>query len=151
MKTSKKSIEDFLRNRKLAVAGVSHDPKKFGHAVYSDLKTKGFDVYPINPGLDTISGQLCFHSVSTLPPDVKNLLIITPKTKTLDILKDAIAKGIDNIWIQQMSDTGEAIDYLKDKQVNLVSRECILMWTDPVSGFHKFHKTIKKIFGALPK
>lgn len=151
MKTSRKSIEKFLESRKLAIAGVSRDPKKFGHAVYLDLKKKGFEIYPINPDVDFIDGQPCFHSVNALPIDVRNLLILTPKNKTLEVLTEAIAKGIDNIWIQQMSETREALDYLKDKQVNLVSKQCILMWTEPVSGFHKFHKTLKKIFGALPR
>ncbi len=150
MKTSRKSIEQFLEGRKLAIAGVSRDPKKFGHVVYLDLKKKGFEIYPVNPETDTIEGQPCFQSVSSLPADVKHLLVITPKNNTLDVLKEAIGKDIDNIWIQQMSDTREALDYLKDKQVRLVSKQCILMWTEPVSGFHKFHKTLKKIFGALP-
>jgi len=150
MKTSRKSIEQFLEGRKLAIAGVSRDPKKFGHVVYLDLKKKGFEIYPVNPETDTIEGQPCFHSVSALPGDVKNLLVITPKNNTLEVVKEAMDKGFDNIWIQQMSDTREALDYLKDKPVNLVSKQCILMWTEPVSGFHKFHKTMKKIFGALP-
>ena len=150
MKTSRKSIEQFLEGRKLAIAGVSRDPKKFGHVVYLDLKKKGFEIYPVNPETDTIEGQPCFQSVSSLPADVKHLLVITPKNNTLDVLKEAIGKDIDNIWIQQMSDTREALDYLKDKQVRLVSKQCILMWTEPVSGFHKFHKTLKKIFGSLP-
>ncbi|MCX6241613.1 MAG: CoA-binding protein [Bacteroidetes bacterium] len=151
MKTSRKAIEAFLESKKLAIAGVSRDPKKFGHVVFTDLKKKGFELYPVNPGIDFIDGQPCFHSVRALPADVRHLLIVTPKIKTLEIVKEAIEKGINNIWIQQMSDTTEALDYLKDKQVNLINKECILMWADPVSGFHKFHKTIKKIFGALPK
>ncbi len=150
MKTSRKSIEQFLEGRKLAIAGVSRDPKKFGHVAYLDLKKKGFEIYPVNPETDIIEGQPCFHSVSALPGDVKNLLVITPKNNTLEVVKEAMDKGFDNIWIQQMSDTREALDYLKDKPVNLVSKQCILMWTEPVSGFHKFHKTLKKIFGPLP-
>ena len=151
MKTSLKSIKAFLENRKLAIAGVSRDPKKFGYTVFADLRKKGYEIYPVNPEADLIDDQPCFHSVGVLPVEVKHLLVITPAKKTLEVLKEAVAKGIDNIWIQQMSDTPEAIQYLKDKDVNLVYKQCILMWTEPVSGFHKFHRTIKKFFGALPK
>jgi len=151
MKTSRKAIENFLSSKKLAIAGVSRDPKKFGHTIYSDLKKKGFEVYPVNPFATEIDGIKCYHSVVELPSDVSSLLVLTPKKNTLEILKDALAKGIENIWIQQMSDTPEALAFVRDKKINLVARECIHMWTEPVSGVHKFHKTIKKIFGALPK
>jgi len=151
MKASRKSIVAFLENRKLAIAGVSRDPKKFGYTVFADLQKKGYDIYPVNPEADLIDDQPCFHSVGVLPVDVKHLLIITPAKKTLEVLKEAVAKGIDHIWIQQKSDTPEAVDYLKDKEVNLVYKQCILMWTEPVTGFHKFHRTIKKLVGALPK
>jgi len=151
MKTSRKSIETFLQGKRIAVAGVSRNPKKFGHVVFEDLKKKGFQLYPINPGTDIIDEQPSFHSVNALPIDVKHLLIVTHRDKTMGILQEAINKGIDNIWIQQMSDSHEALDYLKDKRINLVSGQCILMWTEPVTGFHKFHRTLKSIFGALPK
>lgn len=151
MKTSKKSIETFLESRKMAVAGVSRNPKKFGFTVYKDLKEKGYQVYPINPNLEQLDGNPCFHSVSALPLDVRNLLIITPKTQTLQVVKEALEKGIDNIWIQQMSETREVLDYLKDKELNLVVKECILMWMEPVSSIHKFHRNILKFFGRLPK
>ncbi|MEI8005167.1 MAG: CoA-binding protein [Bacteroidota bacterium] len=151
MKASRKSIEAFLENRKLAIAGVSRDKKKFGYTVFSELRKKGYEVYPVNPEADLIDGQACFHSVSALPVEVKYLLVVTPAKNTLEVLKEAIAKGIDNIWIQQMSDTKEAVEYLKDKNVNLIYKQCILMWTEPVTGFHKFHRSIKRFFGALPK
>jgi len=151
MKTSRKSIESFLQAKKLAIAGVSRDPKKFGHVVFTDLKKKGYEIHPINPGADSIDGQPCYQSVSAVPANVRHMLILTPKNKTLEVIRETVDRGFNNIWIQQMSDTGEAIEYLKDKPVNLVSKQCILMWTEPVSGFHKFHKTISKIFGALPK
>jgi len=150
MKTTKKAIETFLGGKKLAVAGVSRDPKKFGHVVYSELKKKGFDVYPVNPSIDNLDGQPVFNSVAAIPADVQHLLVITPKKNTLDVIKQAVEKGISNIWIQQMSDTKESLDYLEGKPVSLISKQCILMWMEPVSGIHKFHRTIKRIFGALP-
>ena len=150
MKATRKSIETFLSSRKLAIAGVSRDPKKFGHSIFKELKEKGFEVYPVNPNTDNINGTPCFHSISALPLDVRSLVILTPKPQTLQLVKDAVEKGMDNIWIQQLSETKESLAYLSGRPLNLVSNECILMWIEPVKSVHKFHKTIRKIFGLLP-
>lgn len=151
MKATKASIDSFLSIKRVAIAGVSRDPKKFGHLVFKQLKEKGFEIYPINPGTDNIAGIPCFRSVSALPLNVHSLLILTPKKQTRDVVAEAMAKGIDNIWIQQMSDTPEAIELTRSHPVNLVTGECILMHTDPVTGIHKFHRTIKKLFGLYPR
>ncbi|MDP1622629.1 MAG: CoA-binding protein [Bacteroidales bacterium] len=151
MKATKASIDSFLSIRKVAIAGVSRNPKKFGHIVFKQLMEKGFEVYPINRDTDNITGIPCFHSVSALPLNVHSLVIITPKKHTRDIVAEAISKGIDNIWIQQMSDTPEAIELTRSHPVNLITRECILMHTDPVTGIHKFHRNIKKLFGLYPR
>ena len=151
MRTSKISIEAFLEPRKMTIAGVSRDPKKFGNSAFRELKEKGYELYPIHPAASEINGTQCIASVDSLSPDIKNLLILTAKRNTFGIVKEAVDKGISNIWIQQMSETPEAVDYAKSKGVNLVTGQCILMWTDPVKGFHKFHKNVKKIFGSLPK
>jgi len=150
MKTTRETIVRFLEPKKLAVAGVSRDPKKFGNMVYKELKAGGFDVYPINPKIDQVYGDKCYNAVSALPADVRHLLVLTPKALTLATVQEAVAKGIDNFWIQQHSENREVLDWLKDKPVKLVARECIFMWLEPVKSIHKFHRTIRKIFGFLP-
>jgi uncharacterized protein len=151
MKATKKAIESFLSSKKIAIAGVSRDSKKFGYSVFTALSEKGFDVYPINPNTNSIGGTPCFQSISTLPSDVKNLLILTPRNQTAQLIGEAAAQGISNVWIQQMSETPEAIQLAESNHIQLVSKQCILMWADPVNSIHKFHKSIKKIFGLLPK
>jgi len=150
MKATKKQIEQFLSSRKIAIAGVSRDPKKFGAVVMKELRQKGFDVYPINPNCEVIHGDPCFPSVTALPPDIRNLLVLTPKAQTFQVVKEAVGKGITNIWVQQMSDTREAVDLLSQSNVNAITRQCILMWAEPVKSIHKFHRTIKMLFGRLP-
>ena len=151
MKTTQASINSFFSSRKIAIAGVSRDPKKFGHLVFKQLKDNGFEVYPINPGSDSIAGVPCFRSVGALPLNVHSLVIVTPKKHTRDIVAEAMSKGIDNIWIQQMSETPEAIELTKAHPVNLITKECILMHIEPVTGIHKFHRSIRRFFGLFPK
>jgi len=151
MKATKAAVDKFLTNNKIAVAGVSRDPKKMGFQVFKMLKERGYEVYPVNPECDVIQDVPCFRSVSALPAEVQSLMVITSKKHTEDVITQALNKGIGQIWIQQMSDTPEAIELTKNQPVNLVTGECILMHLDPVTGVHKFHKTIRRLFGRMPK
>ncbi len=151
MKTSRKSIETFLEPRKMAITGVSRDPKKFGNQVYTTLKKKGYEVYPVNPMATEINGERCYQNLSEIPSHVSNLLILSSREKTVPIIKDAITRGMNNIWIQHKSESPEAIEVANSGNVNLVFGECILMFAETVEGFHKFHRGVKKFFGALPK
>lgn len=151
MITTKASIDSFLSSRKIAITGVSRDPRKFGNQVFKALSKKGVEVFPVNPNADVIDGTPCFRNVSSLPVNVHHLLVMTPKKLTAGVISEALKKGIDNIWIQQGCVTPEALELVKNQKINLVAGECILLHTEPVSGVHKFHRTIKRIFGMMPK
>ncbi len=150
MKKNHQGISEFLASRKFAMAGVSRNPKKFGYIAYQDLKKRGFDVYPVNPDVDTIEGDRCFRSVADLPADVSHLVSMVPKDQTRGVVEAAIARGIRSIWLQQQSETPEAIELALQNGVHLVTRTCILLHATPVKGFHKFHRSLAKLFGALP-
>lgn len=145
-----KQIADFLETGPVAVAGVSRNPKKFGFTAFKELKEKGLNVIPVNPEADEILGIKAYNRIADLPPDVKSLLVLTKKDKTEKVVKEALEKGINNIWIQQMSDSKAALTELEGKNVNLITGECILMHYKPHS-IHKFHRLLRKIFGSLPK
>lgn len=151
MNVTKKEIENFLEPRKLAIAGVSRNNKKFGYAIFKNLLDKGYDVLPVNPNAQLIDGINCFKTVSELPADITSLLIVTPKAQTDSILREAINKGIKNIWVQQMSETEQTIKIAEEYEVEIIHNKCIFMFSEPVSGVHKFHRTILKLFGSLPK
>lgn len=147
---TKQQITDFLANDPIAAAGVSRNPKKFGYSVFKELREKGLNLIPINPNTDEIDGVKTVNSVTELSEDVKALYITTGKENTLEVVRQAKEKGIKHIWIQQTSDTPEALAVFKDSDVNLIYKQCILMHHKPHS-FHKFHRSIKGFFGRLPK
>jgi uncharacterized protein len=144
---TRETINLFLDSKKFAIAGVSRNTKKFGHIVYKTLKDKGYNVFPVNPNADLFDGNICYRSIEDLPADVKNLLVLTHKRDTETVIKKAIAKGIKNIWVQQGCETENAIQIASDSDINLVSKACILMYTEP-KGFHKFHRAIARWTGS---
>jgi len=147
---TQQQIADFLANKPIAMAGVSRNPKKFGFTSFKELRGKDLDLIPINPNADEIDGVKAYRSVDDLPQEINALLIMTKKDQTAEVVRSAKSKGIKHIWIQQMSDTPEALAELKDTDVNLISKQCIMMYHKPHS-IHKFHRNIKRFFGRMPK
>ncbi|MFN8242010.1 MAG: CoA-binding protein [Bacteroidales bacterium] len=145
-----RQIEDFIAAQPIALAGVSRNPKKFGYVAFKELKEKGLDIIPVNPSADEILGTRVYPDINSLPGNTKGIIVMTRKDQTGEVVKTALARGIKNIWIQQMSETKEAIADAKDNGANLISGQCILMYYKP-NGFHKFHGAIKKFFGGYPK
>lgn len=148
---TKKKIDDFLYHKKLAIAGVSRSPKSFSREVCRELRERGYEVLPVNPNADEIEGEKCYNSIDTLPDTVKSLLILTPKKETDDVLRSAIKRGIENIWVQQMSETADTMKIASEGNVDIISKKCIFMFAQPVKGIHGFHRTLTRIFGGLPK
>jgi len=148
--TTLKQINDFIDSQPIAMVGVSRNPKKFGYAAFKELKEKGMKIIPVNPEADQILGEKSFPNVGKLPAEVKSILIMTKKDKTAAVVREAKEKGIKQIWIQQSSDSKEALDELKGSDISYITGQCILMHYKPHS-IHKFHGSIKKFFGSFPK
>ena len=127
------SVNQFMAQKHIAVAGVSRKKQKFGNAIYKELNKKGYNLYPVNPNLDQYNGSKCY-------PEITKKLIV-----------EAEAKGIKNIWLQQGSADKDTILKAEESESNIISKQCVIMFADPTKGIHGFHKWINKIFGMLPK
>jgi len=151
MKITKAQIKNFFEPKRLAIAGVSRNEKKFGHVIFQELIKNQYDVLPVNPEAEVIAGVKCFKTLAELPTDVDRLLIVTSKRQTDEVLRQAITKGIKHIWVQQHSETPETKKIAKENGIEIITNKCIFMFAEPVAGFHKFHRTITKIFVGLPR
>jgi len=150
-KASLSQISKFLDTKRIAIAGVSRNPQKFGHQAYQHLQERGYELFPVNPNAGVTDDLPYYISISDLPEEVKHLYIVTNKKETEKAVMEAIAHGIDHIWIQRTSETAEAIVIAREAGVNLITGECIFMWTEPVTGVHRFHRSLRKFFGLLPR
>jgi heterodisulfide reductase subunit B len=50
-----------------------------------------------------------------------------------------------------MSETEETLKIAQENDTEIIHHKCIFMFAEPVSGLHKFHRTINKIIGKMPK
>ncbi|MCL5027942.1 MAG: CoA-binding protein [Bacteroidetes bacterium] len=147
----RKMIDEFLSSKKLAIVGVSRNGKKFGNTVINELRTKGYKVFPVNSHAKKINDEECFSNLNMLPEKVDGAVIVVPFYEAERVVRDALNAGINNIWLQQGSESKEAINFCESNGMNVIYGECILMFAEPTKSFHRFHRTINKLFGKLPK
>jgi uncharacterized protein len=149
--TTKAQIDEFISHKTLGVVGVSRDTKKFGYAIFDELRKKGYKVYPINPNATELYGEKSYPSITMLPKDAEGVVIVVPPAKAEGLVKEAHAKGINQVWLQQGAESKAALAYCSQNKMNAISGECILMHLEPVGSFHGFHRFFRKLFGGMPK
>lgn len=140
-----------MAQKNMAIAGVSRNAKKFGNAIFRELKSKGYNLFPLHSEMESFQGQTCYKDVAFLPEEVSALMICTKPENTLQLVKAAAEKGIQNIWLQQGAQNDEAIVFARENGINIIHRQCALMFAEPVGSIHNFHRKINKFFGAYPK
>ncbi len=144
-------IQGFVAEKTLAVVGLSRDEKSFSAAAFKDLRTKGYKLYPVNPNATTVLGEKCYPNVAALPGKVGGVLIFTSPEHTEKVVREAVAAGIRRVWIQQGAQSPAALRFCEDNKLPSVSKQCILMFAEPVASFHAFHRWVKKLFGGIPR
>ena len=121
-------LTDFLRKQNVfVVIGVSSNPAKYGHQVYKDLKEAGYVVYPVNPNIDTVSGDRCYHSLSELPekPDVVD--VVVPPEVTEKIVVECRDLGLKKVWMQPGSESERAISFCVQNDIKVVHDVCVMV------------------------
>ena len=121
-------IKEFLKKQNdFAVIGVSSNPAKYGHQVYKDFKEAGYVVYPVNPNIDTVSGDRCYHSLSELPekPDVVDTAV--PPTVTEKTVEECKELGIERVWMQPGSESEHAIRFCEENSIKVVHDVCVMV------------------------
>ncbi len=148
--TSRIAVDSFLASKNIAIVGVSRKNGKFGNMIYKELKKKGFNIYGVNPKLDSIEGDKCYNNLKELEGKIDGVVNVVSPQQTKNVVKEANEIGVKNIWMQQGSESEEAIKYCQENSINEIHKECILMFADPVKSFHGFHRWIWKVLGKLP-
>lgn len=148
---SKVSIDLFFKSKNIAIVGVSGTGKGFGYSVYQKLKQSGFNVFPINNHVDNIDGNKCYNSLSELQGNADAVIMVIPPTESKDVVLEAERIGIKNIWFQPGAESEELVQLAENLKMNVIEKECAMMFTEPVSGFHRFHRAVTKITGKYPR
>ena len=141
------NIDKFLTSKNIAIAGVSTSGKKFGNTVFKLMKKNGYKLYIIHPFTNSIDNEPCFKNITEIKYKIDGFLCVLPQKDVYFSVKQAVEAGIENIWIQQGSETKETLEYLSDKNINVITGKCIIMYLPKKEFPHRIHAGLWKFFG----
>ena len=150
-------VQDFLAQKRIAVAGVSrhnsHHPT--GNLVFHRLKSTGHDVFPVNPNLQTFEGERCYPDLQSIPGGVDGVVIITRPETTERIVRDCTQAGVRRVWMHQSLAKGssvspEAVEYCRMHDISVIPGACPMMYGEGVDFGHNCMRWVMGITGKLP-
>jgi uncharacterized protein len=157
MPTVDQAIDDFLAQKRIAVAGVSREPggKHGGNIVYKRLKERGYDVFAVNPNTDTVEGDPCYRDLKSIPGGVDAVVIATTPAVAPSVAQECKELGITRVWMHRSFGGGsvskEAHEFCRANGIASLAGGCPLMYGPTSDGGHRFMRFFAGLFGQLPK
>jgi hypothetical protein len=145
----------FLANRRIAVTGVSRSAKGHGaNTVYQRLRSRGYEVFPVNPNAERVEGDPCFPDLTNIPGGVDAVVIATRPDVAEATMRECAELGIEHVWMHRLAGEGSVCDeatvYGREHGITVIDGGCPLMF-EPTSDFvHKLLRFVSKRTGKTP-
>jgi predicted CoA-binding protein len=147
-------IREFMAQPRLAVVGVSHEPKDFSRMLFRELRGRGYDAIPVNPAVREIEGLACYARLQEIQPAVENVLMMTSAAVTNAVVQDCAAAGVKRVWMYRAGGEGavspEAVAYCEAHGIAVIPGECPFMFLPNGSWYHRVHGWVRKVQGKYP-
>lgn len=148
------AIDGFLAQRRLAVVGVSREPKDFSRAVLRAFTDRGYDAVPVNLAGGEVEGRKMARALGEIQPPVEAALLLTPARATDGVVRECAEAGVRHVWMHRGAGRGavsdEAVAFCRDRGIEVVAGACPFMFL-PGTGFgHQMHRFFVRLAGRLP-
>ncbi|MCE1236920.1 MAG: CoA-binding protein [Hyphomicrobiales bacterium] len=90
------------RVKTIAIVGASANPARASHHVAEFLIERGYEVYPVNPGLagKDLLGRPVFASLADVPVAIDMVDVFRNSDAVAPVVDQAIAVGAKVVWMQ---------------------------------------------------
>ena len=113
-------------------AGLRHSGvwsrRKYGNKCLRCYWQDGREAYPVNPNSDVVEGRTCYPSLSALPLVPRAVSFITQPEVTDEMVAEALALGIEHLWLQPGAESARAVALARQADANLIwGGPCLLV------------------------
>jgi uncharacterized protein len=134
---------DLLAGRRIALVGVSREPRDFSRMLERELRRRGLDVVPVNPAGGEVEGRPLLPRVADAVPPVDGAILLTPPARTEEAVRACLDAGVRRIWLHRGggrgSATPEAVALCRSRGVEPVTDLCPFMAFPDAGWGHRLH------------
>jgi predicted CoA-binding protein len=149
------AVAEFLRGKRIAVAGVSRNRGQAANAIFQRLLRSGYSVFPVNPKAEHVEGVPCYHTLREVPEPVDGVVVATRPDDALDLVGQCAALGIRRVWFHRAFGAGSvsdaAVRACAAKGIEPIVGGCPLMFCGPVDVGHKCMRWWLQRRGRVPR
>ena len=147
-------VQSFLEQKRIAIVGVSHDPREISYTLWQEFRQRRYEAIPVNPNLTELDGQRVYAHVQEIQPPVDGVLIMTSARHTDDVVGDCVAAGVKSVWMYggmtPGAKTPTAVATCEQNGIDAVVGLCPYMFLEGSPAFHAPHRFWKKLTGSYP-
>jgi predicted CoA-binding protein len=156
MQKIKQAADAFLDSRRVAVTGVSRAPKGHGsNAVYQRLRSRGYEVFAVNPNADEVEGDRAYHSLAEIPGGVDAVVIGTRPEIAEQTMRECVDLGIRHVWMHRGPGEGSvsprAAEFGRSHGVAVIDGGCPCMFGRTADPGHRLMRPLLTIAGNVPR
>jgi len=155
MTSLRAAAEEFLAQRRIAVAGVSRDEKQPANLIYRRLRAAGYEVYAINPNAETAEGDVCFGAVQDVPVELDGIVIVTTPEVAEHVVTEAHQAGVPRVWLHRGLGTGSssanAVAFCKEHGMTVIPGGCPNMFGATADTGHRCMRVVLQLSGKVPR
>ncbi len=152
--------KDFLAQKKIAVVGVSEKRDTGCNANYVKFKSAGYQVYPINPHMQSFHGEPCYPNLKSLPEKPDAVFILASPRVTDQIVQECVELGVRHVWMHCLMGTRpglaagmssvspQAVELCRKNGIAVIPGTCPNQFLKPDFG-HAMMRGIGRLFGNL--
>jgi predicted CoA-binding protein len=152
----KDAASEFLAHRRVAVTGVSREPKDHGsNVVFKRLRDRGYEVFAVNPNAEQVEGAPAYHDLRSIPGGVEAVVIGTKPERADETMRECAELGINHVWMHRGPGAGSvsesAADYGRSQGIAVIDGGCPCMFGPTADPGHKVMRVMLTMSGNVPK
>ena len=152
----KSAAAEFLDHRRIAVTGVSREPRNHGgNVVYRRLRERGYEVFAVNPNAEVVEGDRCYPDLRSIPGSVDGVVIATRPEIAEETMRECVALGIGRVWMHRGPGAGSvsaaASGYGREHGIAVIDGGCPCMFGPTADPGHKAMRLVLTLAGNVPR
>jgi uncharacterized protein len=153
-------VKDFLAQKKIAVVGVSDKRETGCNMSYKRFKEGGYQVFAVNPRINTFDGDPCYPDLKSLPEKPDAVFILASPKVTDMIVQQCVDLGVKHVWMHCMMGTKpglassmssvspEAVRLCRENGIAVIPGTCPNQFLKPDFA-HSMMRVLWRTFGFL--